>query len=878
MDKTLGFKPRFNNWHRATSLFVQVILLIFLLTSTGWGQTPPPILAATTPAPPVQEKFLTDLTQTLQQQIKELTEHLAQSQAELKKTQEESRTMGVAISTHKAALSLDKITLEQAKELQRYYAGLAGQKAKAAEALTPDLEKNTKLQGELREATNKLQKDLEQQAKTPAKTASQRALDQQNRQYAKLAATAISKLEEVQKVTLSRLEILKEEQASLQEFSLTLEKFVEDKFKDQLLERQKPADIFTLIKELLTEALTLPQRLYDWVNEKIQSGAVARLVQSHRSQLIGLLFFLGMLLYAMKLLRRATRDFRQKLAAGAATFSLKLIMALTNALASNYYLLAINIWLGLSLWVMNVLGHPAAKILLAGLIVFTSIRLLRHLLTAAFSPRQPDQGVIKLDDVTARYYSRHGFLALLFLVGGYYVLWSLNLLKYQIAVFNFAVLLYLIGTMFWFFWLIRRPYLENLLAGAGLPPRSWLAGMIRSLRLLVLLGLSAIIAVDLLGFQNLALYLAGSTFLTALVIAGGWLVEQMGRDLNTFLSSPQGYLGVKFGIRSETLEGIHLFFSQTLTLVIFLLTTTGIMMAWGVDVSALQKFLAILSRGPSLGPVTLSPVAIFLAGFSIWLARKFSRFVRLVLETRIYQRRDWDIGIQHTIASTVHYVFMTLGITVALGFLGINYANLAIIAGGLGVGIGFGLQNIVNNFLSGLILLYERPIKVGDLLVIDGQWGRVKEIRVRSTVFQAVDRSVLIIPNSDLISNKIQNWTFYGRGPVRLALKVGVAYDSDVHEVTKVINQVCRKNDRVLPEPAPQIFFNAYGDSSLDFTIWVFVHTPDDRVPATHELNTGIFDAFNQQGIEFPYPQLDVHLRSACPSLQPWPEPPQTGD
>jgi small-conductance mechanosensitive channel len=260
--------------------------------------------------------------------------------------------------------------------------------------------------------------------------------------------------------------------------------------------------------------------------------------------------------------------------------------------------------------------------------------------------------------------------------------------------------------------------------------------------------------------------------------------------------------------------------------------------------------------------LTLSPLAILLAGLSIWLAGRLSRFIRLILETGIFRRRHWDMGIQHTISNMVHYALMTLGIIVAFGFLGISYANLAIIAGGLGVGIGFGLQNIVNNFLSGLILLFERPIKVGDLLIIDGQWGTVKAIRVRSTVFETVERSVIIIPNSDLISNKILNWTFKGRGPNRLTLKVGVAYNANVHEVTGVIDQVCRQNKRVVPEPPPQVFFSAYGDSSLDFTVWVFVRTPADRNPAMHELNSAIFDAFNQRGIEFPYPQMDVHLRT----------------
>jgi small-conductance mechanosensitive channel len=850
-----------------TRLLASLVLFFLFLTTTGWAQTPPPA-TDTAPGPPAQAKILNDLNLALQQQIKEFTEQLAQNQAEYKKSQEESHALGVAISTHKAALSLDKITLEQAKDLQQYYARLAEQKAKAAAALTQELEKYAKFQSDLREATQKSQGELAKPAKTPAKSAAQRALEQQNGQYLKLAGTAINKLEELQKVTQSHLEVLQQGQAFLEDFALTLQKFAEEKFKTQLLERQKPTDIFTLTKGLFTESLSLPQRFYDWASEKIQSGAALQLVKIHRSKLIGLLFFLGILLYAMKLLRRATQEFRLKLAAGAVTFSLKLIMALANALAFNYYLLAINIWLALSLWVMGVLFHPAAKILLGGLLALTIIRLLKHLLTALFAPGQPDQGIISLDEITARYYSRNGFLALLFFVGGYYFLWSLKLLGYQQSGYNFGVLIYLIIMNCWFLWLVRKPYLENLLTGAGLPAQSRLFRVMRGLRFLVLLGLSAIIIIDLLGFQNLALYLAGSTFLSALLVAAGWLVQQLGKDLNTFLTSPHGVVNVTLDVKAETLEGFQSFLSQTFKLVIIGLTVAGILLTWGVDVGVLQNIAVILSRGPSLGPLLLSPLALVFAGLCIWLARKISRFTRLVLETDVFRRRHWDIGIQHTISNIIHYALMTLGIIVALGFLGINFSNLAIIAGGLGVGIGFGLQNIVNNFFSGLILLFERPIKVGDLLVIDGQWGTVKAIRVRSTVFETVERSVLIIPNSDLISNKILNWTFKGRGPNRLTLKVGVAYDSNVHEVTKIIEQVCRQNQRVLAEPPPQVFFSAYGDSSLDFTVWVFVRTPADRNPAVHELNAAIFDALNRQGIEFPYPQMDVHLRSVPAHLQ----------
>jgi small-conductance mechanosensitive channel len=220
--------------------------------------------------------------------------------------------------------------------------------------------------------------------------------------------------------------------------------------------------------------------------------------------------------------------------------------------------------------------------------------------------------------------------------------------------------------------------------------------------------------------------------------------------------------------------------------------------------------------------------------------------------------------VQYTITTTLHYAILILGGLVALNILGFPLTNLALVAGALGVGIGFGLQNIVNNFISGLILLFERPIKVGDILVIDGQWGEVKEIRVRSTVFQTYDRYVLIIPNSELLSGKIVNWTHYGRVPTRLNLEVGVSYGADVRRVTRVLTEVCRANPRVLGDPPPVVLFKAYGDSSLDFTVRVFLQSPEpkERTAATHELNSAIFEAFQREGIEIPFPQRDLYIKN----------------
>ncbi|WP_449244453.1 mechanosensitive ion channel domain-containing protein [Desulfobacca acetoxidans] len=855
----MNYTQELNNARFQLRSGIIMLCLSLCLTSSGWAQTssPPPARI------PAQEKILPDIAYELQEKAAKFKEQLAQIQNELRQTQGETAELANAISTHTAALTVDTITLEHARNLQQHYNDLLQKKIESVQALTHNLEELTKTQEELTQAKNKFQEHLIQLAKTKPKTKEHRTLELRNQKNLKLAESAVNLLEDLKKTLTAQLELLQQQSNSLTEITSKLQTFIDQKFKTQLLERRELSDIFTQIKGLLTESLSLPQRLYAWLWAKLQSGAFTKMLKTYQSQSLGLLLLLGLLIYGAIVLRRASRDLRQKLAAGAATFSLKLIMALINALARTSHLLALTIWLTLFFWTLDLLAHPLAKVMLLGLVVITTLLLQAHFLQEVFQPGLPDKGVIMLDEPTARYYYRTLTLTLSLLIVGYYALLSLNLLAYKTPGSNFALFLGLLFLLFWFARLLKRPHLENLLAGAGLPAGPWQVGILKAVRLGMLLLLSAIVIIDLLGFQNLALFLSGAAVATTLLCLAGWFVIRMGVDLNTYLTHPRdGLLAVKFGFRAENLDTIHTLLQYTFQLTISLLTTAAILFTWGADAAYLRNMLGLLSHGPTLGPVTLSPLALLLAGLSIFFARKLSRMSRHILERRLYHRQGWDIGVQSAISSSVNYTVMALGIIFALGFLGINFSNLAIIVGGLGVGIGFGLQNIANNFISGLILLFERPIKVGDMLVIDGQWGTVKAIRVRSTIFETFERYVLIIPNSDLISGKILNWTFYGRGPNRLALKVGVGYNSNVHEVTRIIDQVCRANERVLLDPPPQVYFNAYGDSSLDFNIWVFVRAPEDRIPATHELNAAIFDAFNAHGIEIPFPQRDLRFRT----------------
>ncbi|MEJ2686549.1 MAG: mechanosensitive ion channel [Gammaproteobacteria bacterium] len=201
---------------------------------------------------------------------------------------------------------------------------------------------------------------------------------------------------------------------------------------------------------------------------------------------------------------------------------------------------------------------------------------------------------------------------------------------------------------------------------------------------------------------------------------------------------------------------------------------------------------------------------------------------------------------------------------------GLEYKNLAIIAGALSVGIGFGLQNIVNNFVSGLILLFERPIRTGDWIVVGSTEGYVKRIRIRSTQIQTFDRADVIVPNSELISTQVTNWMLYDlRGRVRVP--VGVAYGSDTALVKQLLLEAGGAHPQVITDgsaPEPVVLFLEFGDSSLNFELRIYIREIDMRLAVVSDLNFAIDAAFREHGVEIPFPQRDVHVRD-------WPAPPR---
>jgi small-conductance mechanosensitive channel len=238
-----------------------------------------------------------------------------------------------------------------------------------------------------------------------------------------------------------------------------------------------------------------------------------------------------------------------------------------------------------------------------------------------------------------------------------------------------------------------------------------------------------------------------------------------------------------------------------------------------------------------------------------------SRMVRRTLRTRVLAHTKLDLGQQYSVARIISYIVLVLGLLIALETVGVNLSSLAVVAGALGVGIGFGLQNIVSNFVSGLIILAERPIQIGDRIDLGNNTvGKVERIGARATHVLTNDNIVVIVPNSEFVSGRVVNWTHIDPR-VRFRIPVGVGYGSDPHVVEKLLLEVAGANPNILKDPAPAVVFKEFGASSLNFELRVWSVDAHRSGSLESQLNFAIWDKFKEHGIEVPFPQRDLHLK-----------------
>jgi len=247
----------------------------------------------------------------------------------------------------------------------------------------------------------------------------------------------------------------------------------------------------------------------------------------------------------------------------------------------------------------------------------------------------------------------------------------------------------------------------------------------------------------------------------------------------------------------------------------------------------------------------------------IFLLFFISAKLKLLLVRKIFPRYNIDIGVGESIATIIRYSIITIGFIIIIQATGINLSTLGLLIGALGIGIGFGLQNITNNFISGIIILFERPVKVGDRIEVNNVTGNIVRISVRATTIITNDNISIIVPNSEFINSVVINWSLENRN-VRFNFPVGVAYKEDPQKIKKLLMEVAQENKGVLKDPSPDVLFEEFGDSSLVFNLRVWSAEYSDRPKVLKsQLYYSIFEKFREHGVEIPFPQRDLHIKSS---------------
>ncbi|MHB8764020.1 MAG: mechanosensitive ion channel family protein [Deferrisomatales bacterium] len=371
--------------------------------------------------------------------------------------------------------------------------------------------------------------------------------------------------------------------------------------------------------------------------------------------------------------------------------------------------------------------------------------------------------------------------------------------------------------------------------------------------------LLAVFAAQVGGYSGLATHLLDASIKTTFLGLFAWMFALLANGAIEFLLARP--LARRYALVREHGGAIQRRLATLVAGAVAVVALAAVLEVWRLYDTPAQALRGVLGFGVTLGETRVTAGLVLAAGALLYGALATSWLVQRVLDAEVYPRRHVESGVRISINRLIQYGFVLVGFLAGVSALGLELKNLTILAGAFGIGVGFGLQNIVNNFVSGLILLFERPIKVGDLVQLGDQWGTVEKLGLRATVVRTFDQSEVIVPNSTLISGSVTNWTLTDRH-TRLVVLVGIAYGSDVPLAMKILQEVGAAHPQVLAEPAPQVLFMAFGASSLDFELRVWLADVDKRFPVRSDLHQAIDRRFREAGVEISFPQRDLHLRT----------------
>jgi len=390
----------------------------------------------------------------------------------------------------------------------------------------------------------------------------------------------------------------------------------------------------------------------------------------------------------------------------------------------------------------------------------------------------------------------------------------------------------------------------------------------RKPRIFLTLLLFASLIVELVGYRNLSSFILGGLLGTLAAFAFTLLIYHLLKDLCDGLDEGRLNWERRFrkalGLKKDSIVPGLIWIRLIIFTVLWGSFALLVLNIWQLNDPWVTIISNSLTDGFNVGSLTVTPTLIISGLFSLIFLLSLARYAKKHILPNILKHTRFDRGAKEAVTSLFGYAGVAIAMLVALSITGVKMQNIAIIAGALSVGIGFGLQNIVNNFISGLILLFERPIRRGDWIITGETEGYVKSINIRSTQIQTFDQADVIVPNSELITAKVTNWMLRDSHG-RITIMVGVSYDSDVDKVSRILLDIAQnhpmvmndKNQKISP---PKVLFRNFGDSALNFELRCFIYDIDQRLNVVSEINFSIIKEFREENIEIPFPQRVISI------------------
>lgn len=504
----------------------------------------------------------------------------------------------------------------------------------------------------------------------------------------------------------------------------------------------------------------------------------------------------------------------------------------------------------------NVLRADIAPILWAFLSLLTAIFFVDRLTTAVLAPFEPAWRLANVSDRGARLLTV-AIVALATVISLDYFLGAV------IAALGSDVVLTVV-----------KSYFASILAGIILVGMSFIRPLTadgeddrpwpKPVRWLLALSGLALMAAALLGYVGLARFAATQIVMAGAVVVMTYIGVMSGRAIikpGAFANTVFGrYCGKRFKLGELELDQAGLAVGFGIYAVAIGIGVPMLLLQWGFQFQEIWLWLSQVFTEVQIGKFRFSLMGL-LAGIALFFVGLYvTRWLQRWLDGNVLSRSKLDSGVRNSVKTGFGYVGIAFAALFGISAAGIDLSSLALVAGALSLGIGFGLQNIVSNFVSGLILLVERPFKVGDWVVTGTTEGFVRRISVRATEIETFQHLSIIVPNSELINASVGNWTHKNRLG-RVEIPVGVSYSADPRRVMEILLEIAQAQPKVLKNPEPAVAFQGFGDSTLDFEIRVHLADVLDGLGVRNDLRLAVFERFKEEGIEFPFPQRDLHIK-----------------